>query len=161
MQIIINNGMQSKCRVTIFCILNVKVEEINIISSFNTVFKLTNLKSGRLTVTRITTENVAFIMLNIYASNNAQSHRGLFRILTALIRQLADLYILTDDWNNVLNPELDRASLANQQQDSLRELLIDLINISGSVDAFRVSHSLNRFYIFKRGKRIISCLNKI
>jgi hypothetical protein len=113
MQIITNNSTQSKYKITIFYTLNMKVEEINLTGFFNTVPGLANLKSKRLTVIRITTENVAFIMLNVYAFNNAQSHRGLFRILITLIRQLDNFYILTDNWNNVLNPELDRASLIN------------------------------------------------
>jgi hypothetical protein len=62
-------------------------------------------------------------MLNVYTPNNAQSHRGLFRTLAALIRQLDGPYILADDWNNVLDPELNRVSLANQQQNSSREIL--------------------------------------
>jgi hypothetical protein len=100
-----------------------KVKEINLTGFFNTVPGLANLESSRLTVARITTEEVVFTMLNIYAPNNAQSCRGLFRTLTALIRQLNDHYILAGDWNNVLDPELDRVSLANQQQNSSREAL--------------------------------------
>jgi hypothetical protein len=113
-QIIINNSTQSKHEITIFYTLNIKVKEINLTSFFNTVSVLTNLESRRLITIRITTENAAFIMLNFYVFNNAQSHRSLFRILIALIRQLNSLYIITSDWNNVLDPELDRASLANQ-----------------------------------------------
>jgi hypothetical protein len=113
MQIIVNNSMQGECRVAIFCTSNMEVKEINLTGFFNTVPKLTNLKSERLTAAKITTENVAFTMLNVYASNNAQSRRGLFRTLMTLIRQLNSLYILAGDWNNVLDPELDRASLAN------------------------------------------------
>jgi exonuclease III len=93
-QVIVNNSIQSKHRVTIFCTLNIKVEEINLTGFFNTISELTNLESKRLITIRITTENVAFTMLNVYAFNNAQSHRDLFKTLMTLIRQLNDLYIL-------------------------------------------------------------------
>jgi hypothetical protein len=123
MQIIMNNSTQNKQGIIIFCTPNIEVEEINLTSFFSTIPELANLESGRLIAARITTKNVAFNMLNVYASNNAQSCRGLFRTLITLIRQLNSLYILTDDWNNVLDPELDRASLTIQQQNSLRKTL--------------------------------------
>jgi hypothetical protein len=97
MQIIVNNSMQGKHKVAIFCASNIKVKEINLAGFFNTVPKLTNLESGRLTVTRIITEDLTFIILNFYASNDAQSRRSLFRTLTALIRQLDGLYILANN----------------------------------------------------------------
>jgi hypothetical protein len=61
----------------------------------------------------------------------------------------------------VLDPELDRVSLVNQQQNFLKKILQELLNISDSVNTYRASHPLNRFYTFKRGERIASCLNKI
>ena len=160
-QILANNGAQGERGVAIFCTPNIDIEEIKLADFFNTVPGLANIEPGRLLAARITLEDVELTILNVYAPNNARNRRDLFCTLAALIRQLDGPYILVGDWNNVLDPELDRASSAIQQQNPSREALQDLLNASSSVDAFRATHPLHRFFTFKRGERIASRLDRI
>ena len=97
---------------------------------------------GWLAVADVAVKSFGFRVVAVYAPNSIGEKHSIFRLLE-LFLDYPKRIILLDDWNAILDPEIDKAGRGASGLDRCESSLIDLMAQHDLVDKFRMDHSVD------------------